>query len=81
MCYQYSQNKSAMDYIQEEQSRLGYGTIIHSSLHHGAAMGLGIHDHWNSFEEKQYSLIDYINIDLEIDTTPPAPPSNLRVVG
>lgn len=54
-----------LDYIQEEQSRLGHGTVIHSSLHHGASMGLGVHDHWDSFETKQYSLIDYINIDLD----------------
>lgn len=69
-----------LDYIQEEQSRLGYGTVIHSSLHYKSTLGLGIHDHWNSFDTKQYSLIEYINIDLDGHTTPPSSPANLRVV-
>jgi len=61
------------DFINEEQKMLGYGPVIHSSLHHGAAIGLGVHDHWDSFENKQYSLIDYHRIDLDID-----PPRNIR---
>ena len=63
------------DFINEEQNRLGYGSVIHSSLHYGAALGLGVHDHWDSFENKQYSLIDYRRIDLAIES-----PSNLRII-
>jgi len=28
-------------------------------------LGLGVHDHWDSFETKQYSLIDYIRVDSD----------------
>lgn len=49
------------DYITEEQAT----TVIHSCLHHGAAMDLGIHDHWDGFESKQDASIDYINIDAD----------------
>ena len=48
------------DYIIEEQGV----SVIHSSLHYGAELGLGVHDHWDSFGSKQYSLIDYVNVDL-----------------
>jgi uncharacterized protein (DUF362 family) len=64
-----------LDYIQEEQTRLGYGSITHSSLHHGASMGLGIHDHWDNFETKQYTLIDYIKIDFDVENIAPDSPS------
>jgi uncharacterized protein (DUF362 family) len=49
------------DYIAEEHPY----AVTHSSLHHGAAMGLGVHDHWDGIETKQYSSIDYINIDFD----------------
>lgn len=68
-----------LDYIAEEQSRLGYKTVIHSSLHHGQQLGLGVHDHWDSFASKQYALIDYINIDMDSHVAP-APPANLRIL-
>jgi hypothetical protein len=54
-----------LDYIIEEQG----GTVIHSSLDYGADLDLGVHDHWDSFESKQYSLIDYISIDLSDTVT------------
>jgi uncharacterized protein (DUF362 family) len=55
-----------LDYIIEEQGR----TVVHSSLEYGADLGLGVHDHWDSFATKQYSLIDYIHVDLDsnVDT-------------
>jgi len=65
-----------LDYITEEQG----GNITQSSLHYGADLGLGVHDHWDNFESKQYSLIDYVNVDLGMNQ-PPAPPTNLRIVG
>lgn len=51
------------DYISEEQGL----PITHSSLHHGAELGLGTHDHWDSFLTKQYALIDYIHIDMDMN--------------
>jgi hypothetical protein len=51
------------DYIIEEHSRLGYQTVTHSSLHHGAQLGLGIHEHWDGFATKKYNTIDYIPIN------------------
>ena len=61
------------DYINEEQMRTIGSTVIHSSLHHGVELGLGVHDHWDSFETKQYSLIDYINVDLDKGGSTSAP--------
>ena len=47
------------DYIVAER-----GKQDHQQLHAGELIGLGVHDHWDAFETKQYSLIDYIHIDL-----------------
>ncbi len=58
------------DYIMAER-----GWQNHEQLHAGEYIGLGVHDHWDSFETKQYSLIDYRRIDLDID-----PPSNFRII-
>ena len=49
------------DYIQEEENT----SVDHKSLHYGEELGLGVHDHWQSFETKQYFLIDYLHIDLD----------------
>jgi len=46
------------DYIMAER-----GWQDHQQLHAAANLGLGVHDHWDSFETKQYSLIDYIDVD------------------
>ncbi|RJP92381.1 MAG: DUF362 domain-containing protein [Desulfobacteraceae bacterium] len=48
------------DYIMAER-----GWQDHEQLHAAASMGLGVHDHWDSFKSKNYSLIDYIPIDLD----------------
>jgi hypothetical protein len=37
----------------------------HEMLHAGALLGLGVHEHWDNFENKQYSAIEYIEIDLD----------------
>jgi len=47
------------DYIMAER-----GWQDHQQLHAGAHIGLGVHDHWDSFATKQYSLIDYVHIDF-----------------
>ena len=47
------------DYIMAER-----GWQDHEQLHAGAYIGLGVHEHWDSFATKQYSLIDYIHIDF-----------------
>lgn len=54
-----------LDYIREEQRRLGISQVNHSCLHHGAAIGLGIHEHWDNFESKRYAAIDYLARNLE----------------
>ena len=56
------------DYINEEQERTISRTVIHPSLHSGALLGLGVHDHWDSFETKSYALIDYLHVDLDHPT-------------
>ncbi len=47
------------DYIMEER-----GWQDHYMLHAGAHLGLGIHEHWDSFQNKEYTAIDYVEIDL-----------------
>jgi uncharacterized protein (DUF362 family) len=51
------------DYINEERSQNGYSKATTGYLSHANAMGLGIHDHWLSYETKLYSLIDYLPIE------------------
>lgn len=48
------------DYIMAER-----GWQDHQQLHAADNLNLGVHDHWDSFETKQYSLIDYINVDAD----------------
>ncbi len=48
------------DYIMEER-----GWQDHEMLHAGAHLGLGVHEHWDGFADKQYSAIDYVEINLE----------------
>jgi hypothetical protein len=48
------------DYIMAER-----GWQDHYQLHAAANLNLGVHDHWDSFQMKQYSLIDYINMDAD----------------
>lgn len=48
------------DYIVAER-----GPQDHEQLHAAASLGLGVHEHWDSFENKQYSAIDYQIIDLD----------------
>jgi hypothetical protein len=49
-----------MEYIVAER-----GNQDHGYLHAAANLGLGVHDHWDSFENKHYSAIDYQIIDLD----------------
>jgi hypothetical protein len=48
------------DYIVAERGNQG-----HEALHAAAALGLGVHEHWDSFANKQYSSIDYWVIDWD----------------
>ncbi len=48
------------DYIMAER-----GWQDHQQLHAADNLNLGVHDHWDSFRTKRYSLIDYINIDAD----------------
>jgi hypothetical protein len=63
------------DYIMAER-----GWQDHEQLHAASSLGLGVHEHWDAFETKRYSLIDYINIDLDNVNEPPSPPFNFRIV-
>ena len=49
-----------MDYIVAER-----GNQDHEHLHAAASLGLGVHEHWDSFENKHYTAIDYRIIDLD----------------
>jgi hypothetical protein len=46
------------DYIMAER-----GWQDHDMLHAGANLGLGVHEHWDNFENKQYAAIDYVEIN------------------
>lgn len=48
------------DYIMEER-----GWQDHWQLHAGALLGLGVHEHWDNFTNRQYSAIEYIDIDFD----------------
>ena len=54
------------------------GVEHHHQLHAGAFLGLGVHEHWNNPNERKYTVIDYIRIDL--DTQLPSAPTDLRIV-
>ncbi len=53
------------DYIIEERiiSDIWPNTQDHYQLHAAALLGLGVHDHWDNFENKNYTAFDYIEID------------------
>ncbi|MCK4827245.1 hypothetical protein KA005_66560, partial [bacterium] len=48
------------DYIMAER-----GWQDHQQLHAADNLNLGVHDHWDSFETKQYSLINYTFSDAD----------------
>jgi hypothetical protein len=50
------------DYIVAER-----GNQDHEHLHAAASLGLGVHEHWDSFENKHYSAIDYQIFDLDTE--------------
>lgn len=49
-------------------------------LHEAASHGQGSHGHWNNPTEKKYSVIDFVQIDMENLDLLPAPPQNLRII-
>jgi hypothetical protein len=49
-----------MDYIVAER-----GDQDHEQLHAAASLGLGVHEHWDSFETKQYPTIEYLPLELD----------------
>ena len=53
------------DYIIAERQITRGDSQDHDQLHAAAGLGLGVHDHWDSFENKHYSAIDYKIIDLD----------------
>ena len=54
------------DYIMAER-----GWQNHKQLHAGAYLGLGVHEHWDNFENKNYSSFNYIIIDRDISDSIP----------
>ena len=48
------------DYIMEER-----GWQDHEMLHAGAYLGLGVHEHWDNFTNKNYTSIEYITLDCD----------------
>ena len=65
-----------MDYIVAERG----GMQDHEHLHAAASLGLGVHEHWDSFENKQYSAIDYQIIDLDSPSVYPPRKAYLPIV-
>ena len=51
------------DYINEERLRTGSGVASRSCLQHAQSMGLGVHDHWDNFQSKQYAGITYLQVE------------------
>jgi hypothetical protein len=48
------------DYLSEES-----GYTKHAQLHAGGYYGLGIHEHWDNFQNKKYTAIDYVTIEQQ----------------
>jgi len=62
------------DYLMAER-----GWQNHEQLHAGAYLGLGVHEHWDNFENKNYSSFNYLIIDRDISDS--IPPLNYPPVG
>ena len=52
------------DYLQRECWLKGYSARNDDILFDAAAAGLGVFEHWNSDDERQYTVIEYIEVDL-----------------
>ena len=59
-----------LDYLNEEIMRLGRSPRNDDYLHQAANQGLGVHEHWNDFNTKTYSTIDYVEINLPESSIP-----------
>jgi hypothetical protein len=66
------------DYLSEES-----GYTKHAQLHAGGHYGLGIHEHWDNFQNKQYTSIDYVTIEQEgsLKTVKAGDKVTLRIFG
>ena len=56
-----------LDWMNEEAARRGYfAKIHHAELHYSdEVLALGVHEHWNSFEDRHYPTIDYAELDMD----------------
>jgi hypothetical protein len=59
-----------LDWMNEESVQQGdTAKIYHDELHYSdEVLSLGIHEHWDSFGNRQYSTIDYLEIDFDLET-------------
>jgi hypothetical protein len=69
------------DYMQRECEMAGHSDRDDGILKAAADAGLGVFEHWDGNQTRKYSLIDYIEVDLDLvqDTTIPQAPVNLEV--
>lgn len=59
-----------LDWMNEESVQQGNAAkIYHDELHYSAeVLGLGLHEHWDNFGNRQYTTIDYVEIDFDLET-------------
>lgn len=54
-----------LDYLDAELVALGRNPVNDDYLHYAANIGLGVHEHWDDFSTKNYSTIEYVQIENE----------------
>jgi hypothetical protein len=64
------------DYINEERIRIGSTAASNSYLQHAQSMGLGIHDQWDDFQNRQYADIAYLHVEGVANSNPVEPTPN-----
>lgn len=63
------------DYIQRECAATSQPARDDKVLRYAASIGLGVLEHWNNDSQRQYSTIDYREIDFDNGPSPPAAPT------
>lgn len=58
------------DYLQRESSARGEAPREDMTLTYAASIGLGIAEHWNNDDDREYTQIDYVEIDLDNEDCP-----------
>ncbi len=60
------------DYLQWECELRSFSPRVDDMLIEAATLGMGVHEHWNNNDDREYTVIDYIELEIDgEDNTPP----------